>query len=129
MIEIRQQNISAYPDVFSAATVEALNILCAFESDRRTLMARRIARRNERAASRRHIEFLDPGAVVAPRTLQDARTVLELLPEFRIHRFRSAIHRFLRDPPQFAHLVDERMLSRKVVPPATGAPWSAERDE
>ena len=69
MIDIRPQALSGYPDVFTAATVEALNVLGAFESDRRDVMAKRLARRSDRAARRRPIEFLDPGATIARTSL------------------------------------------------------------
>ena len=67
MIEVRRQALADYPDVFTAATIEALGALGVFESDRRDVMARRLVRRSDRAANRRPIEFLDPGATI-PRT-------------------------------------------------------------
>ncbi|MEQ1758577.1 MAG: malate synthase [Vicinamibacterales bacterium] len=64
MIEISRQALSAYPDVFTAATTDALGALAGFERDRRELMAARLARRNDRAVNRRPIEFLDAGATI-----------------------------------------------------------------
>jgi malate synthase len=67
MIEIRRQARADYPDVFTTATIAALGALGAFEADRRDVMARRLARRSDRAANGRPIEFLDSTATI-PRT-------------------------------------------------------------
>ena len=69
MTEIRRQGLADYPDVFTAAAIDALGALGAFERDRRELMAKRLARRSDRANDRRPIEFLDPGAHIARTTL------------------------------------------------------------
>jgi malate synthase len=65
----------AYPDVYSPAATDALEVLAPLNGDRRDLMAARIARRSSRARDRQRIAFLDPQATI-PRTgiqVQDAR--------------------------------------------------------
>ena len=69
MTEIRRQALADYPDVFTVVAIDALGALSAFERDRRELMAKRLARRSDRANNRRRIEFLDPGAHIARTTL------------------------------------------------------------
>ena len=67
--------LRAYPDVYTPAAVEALEVLAPLNRDRRELMAKRIARRLTRERGRRRIDFLDPKALI-PRTsisVQDAR--------------------------------------------------------
>jgi len=66
-LEIRQGLLRAYPDVYTPEALAALQALAPLDRDRRELMTRRIARRQERARERRPIEFLDP-AVFIPRT-------------------------------------------------------------
>ncbi|MFY9557011.1 MAG: malate synthase [Blastocatellia bacterium] len=67
--------MNAYPDVYTPPALEALEVLAPFNSDRRDLMTRRIARRLGRERDRRRIDFLEPQALI-PRTkirVQDAR--------------------------------------------------------
>ena len=75
MIDISQHALSTYPDVFTTAAVDALRALAPFERDRREVMAARLARRGDRAAHRRRIAFLDPGATIGRTgiTVQAAR--------------------------------------------------------
>ncbi len=65
----------SYPDLFTPAALAALEALAPLNRDRREVMAARIARRHDRIANRRRMEFLPPGTLV-PRTsirVQDAR--------------------------------------------------------
>src|SRR5512135_880157 len=65
----------SYPDLFTPASLAALEALAPLNRDRREAMAARIARRHDRIADRRRMEFLPPGALI-PRTsirVQDAR--------------------------------------------------------
>jgi malate synthase len=74
-LEYRKSALKAYPDVYTTAALEALKALAPLNSDRRELMARRIARRLTRQRGRQRIAFLDPHALI-PRTsirVQDAR--------------------------------------------------------
>jgi malate synthase len=67
--------LNAYPEVYTAAAIEALEVLAPLNRDRRELMARRIARRLTRQRGRQRIAFPDPQGVI-PRTrirVQDAR--------------------------------------------------------
>ena len=75
MLEIRDGLLGAYPDVFTPAALAALEALAPHDAERRELMARRIARRLERARARRPIEFLDPRARIGGTelTVADAR--------------------------------------------------------
>ena len=64
-----------YPDVFTPATVAALEALAPLNRDRREVMAARIRRRAERIRDRRRIAFLPPDSLI-PRTsirVRDAR--------------------------------------------------------
>jgi len=75
LLEIRREPLAAYPDVYTPAALAALEALAPFEEDRRAVMAKRLARRAERARARRPIEFLAPGRII-PRTgltVADAR--------------------------------------------------------
>ena len=74
-LDYRNSVLSAYPDVYTPAVCEALELLAPLNRDRRELMERRIARRLERQRGRQRIEFLDPKALI-PRTdirVHDAR--------------------------------------------------------
>src|ERR1700675_1403009 len=71
----RDSVLKAYPEVYTPAALEALEILAALNGDRRELMSKRIARRLTRERGRQRIAFLDPQALI-PRTgirVQDAR--------------------------------------------------------
>lgn len=71
----RNSVLKAYPDVYTPAALEALEILAPLNHDRRELIARRIARRLTRERSQQRIAFLNPDALI-PRTgirVQDAR--------------------------------------------------------
>ena len=48
-LDYRNSVIKAYPEVYTPAALEALEVLAPFNRDRRELMARRIARRLARA--------------------------------------------------------------------------------
>jgi malate synthase len=74
-LDYRNDVLRAYPEVYTPAALEALEVLAPLNRDRLELMARRIARRLARLRNRRRIEFLDPQALI-PRTgtrVQDAR--------------------------------------------------------
>ena len=74
-LDYRDGVLKAYPEVYTPAALEALEVLAPLNRDRRELMARRIARRLERERDQRRLEFLDPQALI-PRTailVQDAR--------------------------------------------------------
>jgi malate synthase len=73
--EIRGNLESSYPDVFTPEALAALATLAPLDTDRKTIMKARIARRGARMHDRRRISFLDPQSVI-PRmqiTVQDAR--------------------------------------------------------
>ena len=74
-LDYRDNVLKAYPDVFTPAALEALEVLAPLNRDQHELMARRIARRRTRERHRQRIAFLDPEALI-PRTgirVQDAR--------------------------------------------------------
>jgi malate synthase len=74
-LEFRNGVLEAYPDVFTAEALRALEALAPLDRDRREVMAARTARRLARARGGERIGFLDPRAVI-PRTdvrVQDAR--------------------------------------------------------
>src|SRR5512141_2000864 len=74
-LDYRNSVLKAYPEVYTPAALEALEVLAPLNRDRRELMARRIARRLTRERARQRIAFLDPQALI-PRTrirVQDAR--------------------------------------------------------
>ncbi len=74
-LDYRNSVLKAYPEVYTPAAREALEVLTPLNRDRRELMARRIARRLTRERGRQRIAFLDPEALI-PRTgirVQDAR--------------------------------------------------------
>src|SRR4030095_5184316 len=74
-LDYRDSVLKAYPEVYSPAVLEALDVLAPLNRDQRELMARRIALRLARERGRQRVSFLDPRAVI-PRTgirVQDAR--------------------------------------------------------
>src|SRR5438093_3884979 len=74
-LDYRDSVLKAYPEVYSPAALEALEVLAPLNHDRHELMARRIARRLTRERDGQRIAFLDPQALI-PRTgirVQDAR--------------------------------------------------------
>ena len=74
-LDYRDDVIQAYPEVYTTAALEALEVLAPLNRDRREVMSRRIARRLARQRNRQRIEFLDPQTLI-PRTsirVQDAR--------------------------------------------------------
>jgi malate synthase len=74
-LDYRDSVLKAYPEVYTPAALEALEVLAPLNRERRELMARRIARRLTRERGRQRIAFLDPQAQI-PRTgilVQDAR--------------------------------------------------------
>src|SRR6266403_2921831 len=74
-LDYRDSLLKAYPEVYSPAALEALEVLAPLNRDQHELMARRIARRLTRERGRQRIAFLDPQALI-PRTgirVQDAR--------------------------------------------------------
>jgi malate synthase len=74
-LDYRNGVLTAYPEVYTRAALEALEILAPFNHDRRELMAGSIERRLMRERGRQRIAFLDSQALI-PRTgiwVQDAR--------------------------------------------------------
>src|SRR5262245_32642438 len=59
-LELRPGIDRSYPDLFTPEVRGALQALSPLDSDRKRLMKARIARRFERARSRRRIAFLEP---------------------------------------------------------------------
>jgi malate synthase len=75
MLEWRSGVLQSYRDVIIPPALAALEALAPLNRDRREIMARRSARRQERARRGQRIAFLDPEALI-PRTgirVQDAR--------------------------------------------------------
>jgi malate synthase len=66
-LDYRDSVLKAYPDVYTPAALEGLEVLAPLNHDRRELMARRIERRLTRERGRQRIAFLDPRALI-PRT-------------------------------------------------------------
>ncbi len=64
MIRIATSARAGYPDVYTPAALEALEALAPLDARRHELMARRIARRAERARDRRPIEFLPEDSII-----------------------------------------------------------------
>jgi malate synthase len=74
-LDYRNNVLKAYPEVYTPAAMEALEVLAPLNPDRRELMVKRITRRRTRERGRQRIAFLDPQALI-PRTgirVQDAR--------------------------------------------------------
>ena len=74
-LDYRDGVLNAYPDVYTPAALEALEVLAPFNRDRCELMAKRISRRLARERDRQRITFLESESVI-PRTsirVQDAR--------------------------------------------------------
>jgi malate synthase len=74
-LEFREPAFQSYRDVYTDAALAALEALAPLNRDRREIMARRIARRQERARQGKRIAFLDPGELIARTAIkvQDAR--------------------------------------------------------
>ena len=74
-MQIRGNLASDYADIYTPAALDALKSLAALDPDRKTLMAARLARREERSRSGRRIEFLDPDALIGRTSMpvRDAR--------------------------------------------------------
>jgi malate synthase len=74
-LEYRAGVREAYPDLFTGAALAALEALAPFNRDRLEVMARRTARRAERARTRTRIGFLDPDDLIARTDIRvsDAR--------------------------------------------------------
>jgi malate synthase len=75
-LEIRDDLVSSYPDVYTSEVIDVLASLAAkFNAEQKALMAKRINLRADRALNRQRITFLDPEEYI-PRTnikVQDAR--------------------------------------------------------
>src|SRR5665213_889426 len=72
---VRGDLLTSYADVLTPDAMAALDALAHFDTDRRAVMAGRIARRTARARDKQRMAFLDPDGVI-PRTrirVQDAR--------------------------------------------------------
>jgi malate synthase len=74
-VAYREQLLDTYSDVYTAAALDAIEVLVPFDRDRQDLMQARIARRMERAREKRRIEFLDPDAFIGRTSIRvrDAR--------------------------------------------------------
>ena len=66
-LDYRDSVLKAYPEVYSPAALEALEVLAPLNRERRELMANRIARRQARQRGRQRIAFLDPQALIPSR--------------------------------------------------------------
>src|SRR5688572_3670431 len=73
--DIRANLETAYPDVLTPQTLDALQALAPLDDDRKTVMAARTARRLARARDRQRMTFLDPEGYIpcTQLTVQDAR--------------------------------------------------------
>jgi malate synthase len=74
-LDYRNSVLEAYPEVYSQAALEALEVLAPLNRDRRDVMAKRVARRLTRESDQQRITFLDAEELI-PRTgirVQDAR--------------------------------------------------------
>jgi isocitrate lyase len=74
-LQIRDDLLGEYPDVYTPEVLAALEALAPFNRDQKELMRQRISRRMRRFAKREPITFLDPKTRI-PRTeltVQDAR--------------------------------------------------------
>ncbi len=74
-LEIRGPAYQSYRDVYTDEALAALEALAPLDRDRREVMARRMARREDRFRHGRRLAFLDPEGLI-PRTaikVQDAR--------------------------------------------------------
>ncbi len=75
ILQVRDDLLRDYADVYSDVALAALRALVPFNEDRRQVMAARTDRRRQRAENRERIGFLDPEAII-PRTrikVADAR--------------------------------------------------------
>ena len=64
MLELRSAAVDAYPDVFTPAVVDALHHLAPLDDDRKAVMAKRLARRQQRFSRHEPIAFLDPDSLI-----------------------------------------------------------------
>jgi malate synthase len=74
-LEFRSGVLEGYADVYTAHVRDALSALAPLDRERRELMAKRIARRRQRARAAERIAFLDSASTI-PRTsirVEDAR--------------------------------------------------------
>ena len=67
LLQVRRGAEHEYVDVLTKAALDALGALAPLDTDRKTVMAARIARRADRARNRERIAFLDPDSLI-PRT-------------------------------------------------------------
>ena len=74
-LQFRSTVATDYSDVLTPEAISALVALSHFDAGRKRLMRERIQRRNQRAADRRGIAFLDPEATIGGTslTVKDAR--------------------------------------------------------
>jgi malate synthase len=74
-LQIRDNLLSEYPDVYTPEALAALEALAFFNHDQKALMKARIERRARRFASKQPIAFLDPEATIGRTRIrvQDAR--------------------------------------------------------
>ena len=75
-LEIRRNLQHTYQDVFTSATMAALEDVGVFDIERRAVMRRRTERRAARARERQRLTFLDPEAYIARTRIKvgDARS-------------------------------------------------------
>jgi malate synthase len=74
-LQIRGTLATDYADIYTPAALDALKSLAVLDADRKTLMAARLARREERARSGKRLDFLDPDTLIGRTSLsvRDAR--------------------------------------------------------
>jgi malate synthase len=75
LLQVRSGPAREYADVLTKTALDVLAALAPLDADRKAVMEARIARRSDRARSRRRIAFLDPDSRI-PRTsipVSDAR--------------------------------------------------------
>jgi malate synthase len=74
-LQIRDNLLNEYPDVYTPEALAALEALALFNRDQKALMQARIERRARRLANKEPISFLDPTATIRRTsiTVQDAR--------------------------------------------------------
>lgn len=74
-LDYRYRVLKAYPDVYTPAALEALEVLAPLNRDRRELMAKRVALRLTRERDQQRIAFVDGKQLIARTDIrvQDAR--------------------------------------------------------
>ena len=90
--------LTAYPDLLTPGAIDALETLAPFDRERRELMARRLARRAERARERRPLAFLDAGGTIARTSISVADAITpDQLPKFGPYKSARAYARAVKE--------------------------------